>query len=86
LLGPVTESALAVSIALPESQVRAALLLLESQGSVMRGRFRGNVEEWCDRRLLLRIHRYSRDRKRSEIQAVPPAQLMRFLLAGSAWR
>jgi ATP-dependent Lhr-like helicase len=79
LLGPVTESALAVSIALPESQVRAALLLLESQGSVMRGRFRGNAEEWCDRQLLLRIHRYSRDRKRSEIQAVPPAQLMRFL-------
>jgi ATP-dependent Lhr-like helicase len=79
LLGPVTESALAVSIALPESQVRAALLLLESQGSVMRGRFRGNAEEWCDRRLLLRIHRYSRDRRRSEIQAVPPAQLMRFL-------
>jgi ATP-dependent Lhr-like helicase len=79
LLGPVTESALAVSIALPESQVRAALLALESQGSGMRGRFRGNVEEWCDRRLLLRIHRYSRERKRSEIQAVPPAQLMRFL-------
>jgi ATP-dependent Lhr-like helicase len=79
LLGPVAESALAVSIALPESQVRAALLLLEAQGSVMRGRFRGNVEEWCDRRLLIRIHRYSRDRKRSEVQAVPPAQLMRFL-------
>ncbi len=79
LLGPVTESALAVSIDLPASQVRAALLALESQGSVMRGRFRGNEEEWCERRLLLRIHRYTRDRKRNEIQAVPPAQFMRFL-------
>jgi ATP-dependent Lhr-like helicase len=79
LLGPVTESALAVSIALPDAQVRAALLALESQGSAMRGRFRGNVEEWCDRRLLLRIHRATRDRRRSEIQAVPPAQFMRYL-------
>ena len=46
----------------------------------MRGRFSGGrEEEWCDRRLLVRIHRYTRDRKRTEIQAVPPAQLMRFL-------
>jgi ATP-dependent Lhr-like helicase len=75
----VTESALGVAIDLPVSQVRAALLLLESQGSVMRGRFQGNVEQWCDRRLLIRIHRHTRDRKRSEVQAVPPARFMRFL-------
>ena len=79
LVGPVTEAALGVAIDLPVSQVRAALLTLESQGSVMRGRFQGNVEQWCDRRLLIRIHRRTRDRKRSEIQAVPPAQFMRFL-------
>jgi len=79
LTGPVTESSLAVSLAVPAEGVRAALLLLESQGTVMRGRFRGNAEEWCDRRLLLRIHRCTRDRKRSEVQAVPPAQFMRFL-------
>ncbi len=79
LVGPVTDAALAISIDLPEPGVRAALLRLESQGSVMRGRFRGNVEEWCDRRLLIRIHRYTRDRQRKEIQAVPPAQFMRFL-------
>ena len=79
LVGPVTEAALAISIDLPESEVRAALLTLESQGSIMRGRFRGNVEEWCDRRLLIRIHRYTRDRQRKEIQALPPAQFMRFL-------
>jgi ATP-dependent Lhr-like helicase len=79
LAGPVTESALAVVLDLPASQVRAGLLALESQGSVMRGRFSGSGEEWCARRLLLRIHRYTRDRKRSEIQPVPPAQFMRFL-------
>jgi ATP-dependent helicase Lhr and Lhr-like helicase len=79
LAGPVTEAALAVVLDLEASAVRAALLMLESQGSVMRGRFRGNVEEWCDRRLLIRIHRLTRDRKRSEIVAVPPAQFMRFL-------
>jgi ATP-dependent Lhr-like helicase len=75
----VTESALAVVLDLPASQLRAGLLALESQGSVMRGRFSGSGEEWCERRLLLRIHRHTRDRKRSEIQPVPPAQFMRFL-------
>ena len=46
----------------------------------MRGRFSGGREdEWCDRRLLVRIHRYTRDRLRAEIQPVPPAQFMRFL-------
>ena len=80
LLGPVTETALRVSIDLPEGPVRAALLLLETQGSIMRGRFSGgSEEEWCERRLLIRIHRLTRDRKRNEVQAVPPAQFMRFL-------
>ena len=46
----------------------------------MRGRFSGgSEEEWCERRLLIRIHRYTRDRKRNEVQTVPPAQFMRFL-------
>src|SRR5688572_27707154 len=79
LVGPVTETALNVALDQPAGQIRAALLMLEAQGSVMRGRFTGREEQWCDRRLLIRIHRYTRDRKRSEIQTVPPAQLMRFL-------
>ena len=54
--------------------------MLESHGSIMRGRFSGGrEEEWCERRLLIRVHRLTRDRKRNEIQAVPPAQFMRFL-------
>ena len=79
LVGPVTESSLAVGLDLPAGQIRAALLAVEAQGSIIRGNFSGKGEEWCDRRLLIRIHRLTRDRKRSEIQAVPPAQFMRFL-------
>ena len=80
LVGPVTETALRIGLDLPAGDIRAALLALESQGSIMRGRFSGGHEdEWCERRLLIRIHRYTRDRKRNEIQAVPPAQFMRFL-------
>jgi ATP-dependent Lhr-like helicase len=80
LVGPVTETALRVGLDLPAGDIRAALLALESQGSIMRGRFSGGrEEEWCERRLLIRIHRLTRDRKRNEIQAVAPAQFMRFL-------
>lgn len=35
--------------------------------------------QWCDRRLLARIHRGTRDKRRAEFQPVPPAQFMRFL-------
>ena len=80
LIGPVTETSLRVGLDVPAGQIRAALLVLEAQGSIMRGRFSGGrEEEWCERRLLIRIHRYTRDRKRNEIQAMPPAQFMRFL-------
>ncbi|MBI3171165.1 MAG: ATP-dependent DNA helicase, partial [Hydrocarboniphaga effusa] len=79
LLGPVTEPVLGAPLGLNAGQARAVLLALEAEGAVMRGRFIGSEEQWCERRLLLRIHRYTRERKRSEIQAVPPAQLMRFL-------
>jgi ATP-dependent Lhr-like helicase len=57
-----------------------ALLQLEVEGAAMRGAFTApGVDEWCDRRLLARMHRYTRERLRAEIQPVPPAQFMRFL-------
>src|SRR6202035_848461 len=37
--------------------------------------------EWCDRRLLARIHRYTLGRLRAEIEPVSPADFMRFLFA-----
>lgn len=89
LLGPVTVDALTMPLGLPDDRVRSALLQLEAEGAVMRGGFTApGAAEWCDRRLLARIHRMTRDIRRAEIQPVPPAQFMRFLfrwheLAGS---
>ena len=37
--------------------------------------------EWCDRRLLARIHRYTLDRLRREIEPVTAAEFTRFLFA-----
>ncbi|HXD42648.1 MAG TPA: DEAD/DEAH box helicase [Ramlibacter sp.] len=80
LLGPVTAEALGAPLAIGGDAVLAALLQLEAEGAVMRGGFTSpGASEWCDRRLLARIHRGSRDKLRAEIQPVPPAQFMRFL-------
>ncbi|MCW8132398.1 MAG: DEAD/DEAH box helicase [Planctomycetota bacterium] len=54
------------------------LLELETEGGVLRGRFEGR-EGWCDRRLLARIHRYTLDRLRKEIEPVSAAEFLRFL-------
>jgi ATP-dependent Lhr-like helicase len=66
-------------IAAPED---ARLLALESQGRILRGRFTpGTAQlEWCDRRLLARIHRYTLSRLRAEIEPASAADFMRFLL------
>src|SRR3989475_25719 len=59
-----------------------ALLALENEGKPLRGRFTPGVpqREWCDRRLLARIHRYTLNRLRAEIEPVSAADFMRFLL------
>ncbi len=79
--GPVTASALASMLGLARSELDAALLALEAEGGVMRGRYtEGATEtEWCERRLLARIHRYTLKRLRSEIEPVTPADYLRFL-------
>jgi ATP-dependent Lhr-like helicase len=64
-------------VAAPED---ALLLALEGQGRILRGRFSSNELEWCDRRLLARIHRYTLNRLRAEIEPVTAAEFMRFLL------
>jgi ATP-dependent Lhr-like helicase len=81
LLGPVTAATLASPLGLQPSDIEIALVALEGEGAVMRGNFTGaSPEEWCERRLLHRMHRYTRDRQRSEVQAVTPAHFMRFLV------
>ena len=82
IVGPATAAALAGSIGVSEADVHAALLALESEGVVLRGTFTPatRVLEWCDRRLLARIHRYTLNRLRAEIAPVTPAEFMRFLM------
>jgi ATP-dependent Lhr-like helicase len=83
VIGPVTAAALAVFFELPPTEIEAALLALEAEGFVLRGKFHPNASdlEWCDRRLLARIHRLTIHRLRAEIEPVSLAAFQRFLLA-----
>ncbi|MFP4615224.1 MAG: ATP-dependent DNA helicase, partial [Thiohalorhabdus sp.] len=81
-LGPTTAAALAAALGVTGAAVEAALNALETEGAAFRGRFTPHAggEEWCERRLLARIHRYTLDRLRREIEPVEPADYTRFLL------
>src|SRR5205814_2997217 len=70
-------------LVLEHSEIDAALLALESEGFVLRGKFHPDTseQEWCDRRLLARIHRLTIDRLRAEIQPVSIHDFYRFLFA-----
>ncbi len=80
-LGPVTAGQLAAPLKAKVPDVLAALARMEVEGAVMRGQFSAgnNALEWCDRRLLARIHRYTVKRLRKEIEPVEPRDFMRFL-------
>ncbi|WP_061174718.1 Lhr family helicase [Caballeronia pedi] len=80
--GPLTVPEIARPLALPASAIALALTRLETQGYVMRGRFTPGApaEEWCERHLLARIHRYTVRRLRREIEPVERQDFMRFLL------
>jgi ATP-dependent Lhr-like helicase len=80
-LGPVTPAALAAPLGLEPGEVNAALIALEVQGFTLRGRFTAgsNADEWCDRRLLARIHHYTVRRLRAEIEPVAARDFLRFL-------
>jgi ATP-dependent Lhr-like helicase len=84
-LGPIRAAAIAESIGVPESRLSGALAVLEAEGFAMRGRYTADAsrdeapEEWCERRLLARIHRYTVKRLRAEIEPVQARDFMRFL-------
>ncbi len=80
--GPATAAALAAAAGLPEPLVVRALAVLEAEGFAIRGHFTGpgGAEEFCSRRLLSRIHAYTRERRRREIEPVTAQDFMRFLL------
>ncbi len=81
-LGPVTQSDLAASLGIERKAMAAALTALQAEGFAMRGRFTPNPteEEWCERRLLARINRYTVKRLRAEIEPVSARDFLRFLL------
>ncbi len=82
-LGPVTQGTLAAPLGLEPDDIGAALMALEVEGFAMRGRFTpgANADEWCDRRLLARIHHYTVRRLRAEIEPVAARDFLRFLFA-----
>jgi ATP-dependent Lhr-like helicase len=94
MVGPTTSEELAASLSIHETDATAALLQLESEGAILRGMFVPALEssatrraetrdacQWCDRRLLARIHRYTLNRLRAEIEPATAADYVRFLFA-----
>ncbi|ADO74765.1 DEAD/DEAH box helicase [Stigmatella aurantiaca] len=90
MLGPTTVGELARLVLLDETDVNVALHQLEGSGNVLRGQFRPMLNprspevpppplEWCDRRLLQRIHRLTVGRLRKEIEPLSAQDFMRFL-------
>jgi ATP-dependent Lhr-like helicase len=79
--GPQPLAVIADTLRLAAGTVHIALTQLETEGYVMRGRFTPGAddEEWCERHLLARIHRYTIKRLRREIEPVERRDFMRFL-------
>ena len=80
--GPITAPDLATASSLPDRLVSAGLAHLEAEGFAVRGALDPALagEQWCSRRLLMRVHSYTRERLRRAIAPVSPRDLMRFLL------
>ncbi len=81
-IGPFTADELASTLALPDDDVTYALGHLENEGVVLRGSYRQGIEglEFCDRRILARIHRSTIESLRSQVEPIPPSAFIRFLL------
>ncbi len=91
-LGPTSASEIGEILGLPASEIEKALLRMEASGSILRGRFRPADSlppalasqaldtEWCERRLLARIHRLTVATLRKQIAPVTASQFMNWLL------
>jgi len=86
-IGPTTATQLGETFSLPAADISAALLRMEASGTVLRGNFsgaavatQGHETEWCERRLLARIHRLTVASLRKQIEPVTAAQFMQWLL------
>jgi ATP-dependent helicase Lhr and Lhr-like helicase len=88
LVGPTTAPVLAAALDVTPGELEAALAAVEAEGGALRGRFTSSANaiahrdlEWCDRRLLARIHRRTLEGLRRLIEPVPAAALIRFLFS-----
>ena len=91
-IGPATAAQLGTLVGVSSSDIFKTLLRLEANGAILRGKFtdaatrmgvlppRDEEIEWCDRRLLARIHRLTVATLRKQIEPVTAAQFMRWLL------
>jgi len=95
-LGPTTASELGNVLGFSPSDIEKALLRMEASGTVLRGNFSGAAArasrphsheqgqapetQWCERRLLARIHRLTVGMLRKQIEPVTAAAFMRWLL------
>jgi ATP-dependent Lhr-like helicase len=82
-LGPVRASYLSETMGVPVLNIEQALTTLENEGFIFRGHFTPDINEleWCERRLLARIHRYTLNKIRKEIEPVSGSDFMRFLFS-----
>ena len=82
MCGPLAARTVAEALGVAPSEATQALGRLEARGVALRGRYDPGVahDQWCDRRLLARIHRYTLGRLRQEIEPVSGTTFMRFLL------
>jgi ATP-dependent Lhr-like helicase len=86
ILGPVTANRFAASFSLDSRVVLQAFILLETQGLLMRGSFEQTATdneldtEWCERRILQRIHKLTIGMRRRQIEPVSPSAFMQWLL------
>ena len=86
ITGPITSAALASRFNLDPAPIFQAFLAMEMQGLAMRGAFEHPATqadydiEWCERRILQRIHRLTLATARKQIEAVAPSVYMRWLL------
>src|SRR5262249_15026044 len=89
-IGPTASSELGQLLGIEAAEIEKTMLRLEASGSILRGSFTDSTartrmpgphdHEWCDRRLLARIHRLTVATLRKQIEPVTPAQFMRWLL------
>ena len=82
LSGITTADDLATSTGLAAGRVAFGLVALEQQGFALQGRYRDGAPgtEWVTRRILARMHSYSRGTRRRRVDPATVQDLMRFLL------